>query len=178
MKVLVVIDMQHDFVDGSLGTPEAQAIVSKVRDLIASFEGTIIFTRDSHDQSYLASQEGQHLPVVHCQMGTPGWQIVEGLVEAAEGRPGMPTPIFIDKPNFGSLELLHRLEALHNTNAVESITLVGLCTDICVVSNALILKAGLGEVPLHVKANCCAGVTEESHQSALTTMRMCQCIIE
>ena len=154
MKVLVVIDMQHDFVDGSLGTPEAQAIVPKVKDVIASFEGTIIFTRDSHDQSYLASQEGQHLPVVHCQMGTPGWQIVEGLVEAAEGRPGMPTPIFIDKPNFGSLELLHRLEALHNMNAIESITLVGLCTDICVVSNALILKAGLGEVPLHVEADC------------------------
>ena len=90
----------------------------------------------------------------------------------------MPTPIFIDKPNFGSLELLHRLEALHNTNAIESITLVGLCTDICVVSNALILKAGLGGVPLHVKAGCCAGVTVESHQAALTTMRMCQCIIE
>ena len=128
MNVLVVIDMQHDFVDGSLGSPEAQAIVDTVRQKIASFDGPVIFTRDTHDTNYLESQEGKFLPVTHCVKNTEGWHIVSGLIEAAEGRPIMSPVSFIDKPNFGSLELLSRLEGMNSVNPIESITLVGLCT--------------------------------------------------
>ena len=172
-KVLVVIDMQNDFVDGALGSTQAQMIVDNVRKKIESFDGPIIFTRDTHER-----QEGKMLPVPHCVKNTEGWHIVKGLIEAAEGRPLMSPVSFIDKPNFGSFELLSRLEGMNSVNPIESITLVGLCTDICVVSNAIILKAGLPEIPVYVDSSCCAGVTEESHQAALTTMKMCQCIVE
>lgn len=177
-KVLVVIDMQKDFVDGALGSAQAQLIVDNVRNKIEDFDGPIIFTRDTHDTNYLESQEGKFLPVTHCVKNTEGWHIVPGLIEAAEGRPIMSPVSFIDKPNFGSFELLSRLEGMNSVNPIESITLVGLCTDICVVSNAIILKAGLPEIPVYVDSSCCAGVTEESHQAALTTMKMCQCIID
>ena len=177
-KVLVVIDMQNDFVDGALGSSQAQLIVDNVRKKIESFDGPIIFTRDTHDRDYLEHQEGKLLPVPHCVKNTEGWHIVKGLIEAAEGRPIMSPVSFIDKPNFGSFELLSRLEGMNSVNPIESITLVGLCTDICVVSNAIMLKAALPEVPIHVDSNCCAGVTEETHQAALTTMKMCQCIID
>ena len=178
MNVLVVIDMQHDFVDGSLGSPEAQAIVDNVRQKIASFDGPIIFTRDTHDTNYLESQEGQHLPVVHCVKDTIGWQIMDDLVEAAEERNTIYPHMIIDKPNFGSFELVTRLQGMHTAEPLESITLVGLCTDICVVSNAILLKTGLPEVPIHVDSKCCAGVTPESHEAALATMKMCQCVID
>ena len=168
MNVLVVIDMQYDFVDGSLGSPEAQAIVDNVRQKIASFDGPVIFTR----------QEGQHLPVVHCVKDTIGWQIMDDLVEAAEERNTIYPHMIIDKPNFGSFELVTRLQGMHTVEPIESITVVGLCTDICVVANALLLKTGLPEVPIHVDSKCCAGVTPESHEAALATMKMCQCIIE
>ncbi len=174
MNVLVVIDMQHDFVDGALGSSEAKAIVDNVRQKIASFDGPIIFTRDTHTTNYLESQEGQHLPVPHCVKDTAGWQIMDGLVEAAEERNTIHPHMIIDKPNFGSFELVTRLQGMHTAEPLESITLVGLCTDICVVSNAILLKAGLPEVPIHVDPNCCAGVTEESHEAALLTMRQCQ----
>ena len=178
MNVLVVIDMQHDFVDGSLGSPEAQAIVDNVRQKIASFDGPVIFTRDTHDTNYLESQEGQHLPVPHCVKDTHGWQIVDGLLETAEKRNTIHPYFIIDKPNFGSSELVTRLQGMHRVEPIESITLVGLCTDICVVSNAVLLKTGLPEVPIHVDSKCCAGVTPETHEAALTTMKMCQCIVE
>ena len=165
MNVLVVIDMQHDFVDGSLGSPEAQAIVDNVRQKIASFDGPVIFTRDTHDTNYLESQEGQHLPVMHCVKDTIGWQIMESL-------------IIIDKSNFGSSELVTRLQGMNTAEPIESITLVGVCTDVCVVSNSILLKAGLPEVPIHVDSKCCAGVTPESHEAALATMKMCQCVID
>ena len=174
MNVLVVIDMQHDFVDGALGSPQAQAIVDNVRQKIASFDGPVIFTRDTHTTNYLESQEGQHLPVPHCVKDTAGWQIMDGLVEAAEERNTIYPHMIIDKPNFGSFELVTRLQGMHTAEPLESITLVGLCTDICVVSNAILLKTGLPEVPIHVDPNCCAGVTEESHEAALLTMRQCQ----
>lgn len=177
-KVLVVIDMQNDFVDGALGSTQAQMIVDNVRKKIESFDGPIIFTRDTHGIDYLERQEGKMLPVPHCVKNTEGWHIVPGLIEAAEGRPIMSPVSFIDKPNFGSFELLSCLEGMNSVNPIESITLVGLCTDICVVSNAIILKAGLPEIPVYVDSSCCAGVTEESHQAALTTMKMCQCIID
>ena len=178
MNVLVVIDMQHDFVDGALGSPEAQAIVDNVRQKIASFDGPVIFIRDTHDNDYLESQEGQHLPVLHCLKGTDGWQIIDGLVEAAEERNTIHPHMIIDKPNFGSLELVDRLQGMNVAEPIETITIVGLCTDICVVSNAIMLKAGLPEVPIHVDSKCCAGVTPETHEAALTTMKMCQCIVE
>ena len=170
--------MQQDFVDGSLGSPQAQAIVENVRQKIESFDGPIIFTRDTHDGEYLESQEGQHLPVVHCVKDTAGWQIVDGLLETAEKRSTIHPSFIIDKPNFGSSELVTRLQGMNTAEPIESITLVRLCTDICVVSNAVLLKTGLPEVPVHIDAKCCAGVTPESHEAALTTMKMCQCIID
>ena len=174
MNVLVVIDMQHDFVDGSLGSPQAQAIVDNVRQKIASFDGPVIFTRDTHDTNYLESQEGRHLPVVHCVKDTIGWQIMESLITAVEKRNTIHPYFIIDKPNFGSSELVTRLQGMNAAEPIESITLVGVCTDVCVVSNAILLKAALPEVPIHVDAQCCAGVTEESHKAALLTMRQCQ----
>ena len=174
MNVLVVIDMQHDFVDGSLGSPQARAIVDNVRQKIVSFDGPVIFTRDTHTTDYLESQEGQHLPVVHCVKDTIGWQIMGSLITAAEKRNIIHPYFIIDKPNFGSSELVTRLQGMNAAEPIESITLVGVCTDVCVVSNAILLKAGLPEVPIHVDPNCCAGVTEESHEAALLTMRQCQ----
>ena len=176
MNVLIVIDMQHDFVDGTLGSPQAQAIVPAVREKIRTFDGLIVFTRDTHDDGYLASQEGKHLPVEHCTHGTKGWEIVDDLLAVARER-GRRVDV-LDKPNFGSLELLAHLIGMYEEEPIDTITMVGLCTDICVVSNALLVKAGLPEIPLHVDAKCCAGVTQESHEAALLTMKMCQCIVE
>lgn len=164
-KLLVVVDMQNDFVDGSLGTKEACGIVGNVLDKVkaAREEGTeIIFTRDTHEENYMSTQEGRFLPVMHCIKGTPGWEIVDSL-KPYVGK-------VIDKPTFGSTELTHYAAK----NGYTEIELVGLCTDICVVSNALLLKAALPETPVKVDASCCAGVTPESHKAALTTMQMCQ----
>ncbi len=166
MKLLLVIDMQNDFIDGALGTKEAVAIVDKVNERIckARKEGeTVWFTRDTHQANYMESQEGRHLPVPHCIEGTAGWEISPRL-DVAES-------FILDKPSFGSLELA---EAVAKVENLESIELIGLCTDICVISNALILKAKLPEIPVSVNAPCCAGVTPESHDNALAAMRMCQ----
>jgi len=171
MRYLIVVDMQTDFVSGSLGTKEAQAIVGKVADKIRAFNGKVIFTRDTHEEDYLSTQEGRNLPVEHCIKDTPGWQIVPEL-DALRTGPA------IDKPAFGSTQLACLLAEEHKKEAIESITLIGLCTDICVISNALILKAQLPEVPVSVDAACCAGVTPESHKNALGAMRMCQIQIE
>ncbi len=166
MNVLIVVDMQEDFVRGALGTAEAQAIVPRVRDIISNFEGKIIYTRDSHEQDYLTTQEGQRLPVEHCVRGSRGWQILpEVYLEGAE---------IIDKPSFGSLDLASRLQELHREEPIEKITLIGLCTDICVISNAMIIKAALPEVPVSVISEGCAGVSPESHENALAAMRVCQ----
>ena len=171
MKYLIVVDMQVDFVSGVLGTKEAQAITGRVKEKIDSFEGRVIYTRDTHEADYLSTQEGRNLPVKHCIKGTSGWQIVPEL-EALRTGPA------IDKPAFGSMQLACLLAEEHKKEAIESITLIGLCTDICVISNALILKAQLPEVPVSVDAACCAGVTPESHKNALGAMRMCQIQIE
>ena len=164
MKTLIVIDMQNDFVTGSLGTPEAQVIVPNVKKKIEEYdarEDAIIFTRDTHFDNYLETSEGQNLPVKHCIMGTHGWEIADGLeVHCAR---------YINKPTFGWTGWeTQRFEV------GDEIEIVGLCTDICVVSNALILKAMFPEVKITVDASCCAGVTPESHKAALTTMKMCQ----
>ena len=168
MELLIVVDMQKDFIDGALGTPEAQAIVPAVRSRIQQCRlagGRVIFTRDTHGPDYLQTQEGRLLPVVHCVKGTPGWQLDERL-EVADA------PV-VDKPSFGSMELVDLARQL----APEEITLVGLCTDVCVISNALLLKAGLPETPVRVDAACCAGVTPASHQNALTAMEACQVLV-
>ena len=164
-KLLIVIDMQNDFITGSLGTSQAQKIMPAVKDKIEKYRqsgGKIIFTRDTHSVNYPDTQEGQYLPIAHCIKDTEGHLIAEGL--NTEGC------VVFDKPNFGSLELA-KLVADGNYDEVE---LCGLCTDICVVSNSLILKAQIPETPVTVDAQCCAGVTEESHKAALLTMKMCQ----
>lgn len=169
-NVLVVVDMQKDFIDGALGTKEAVAIVDKVAEAVKSFDGEVVFTRDTHADNYLETQEGRNLPVPHCIKGTDGWQLDRKL--AALRADNMKV---FDKPTFGSTELAEYLKA---ETGLESITLVGLCTDICVISNALLLKAYLPEVPIRVIAGCCAGVTPESHKNALAAMKMCQIQIE
>lgn len=160
-KTLIVVDMQKDFIDGSLGTKEAQAIVEKVKKKIVLYQKNgyeIIFTKDTHQMDYLDTNEGKHLPVEHCIEGTEGWELAEGLeVEGA---------IYINKASFGYLNW--------KKYDLQDVELIGLCTDICVVSNALIIKAIYPEIPVRVDASCCAGVTPESHKAALTTMKMCQ----
>ena len=167
-KILLVIDMQKDFIDGSLGTKEAQTIVDRVAEEIGKYPAENVFaTRDTHPANYLDTQEGRHLPVVHCVKGTPGWELNEKIAAA------LGSAEVIDKPTFGSVVLAEKIKALAEKEELE-ITLVGLCTDICVVSNALLVKAFLPETPVKVLADCCAGVTPESHKAALETMKMCQ----
>ena len=164
MKTLIVVDMQNDFIDGSLGTKEAQAIVPNVKKKIQEYKNCgdeIIFTRDTHQSDYLDTPEGKKLPVVHCIEGTKGWQIADGLeVEGCT---------YIDKPTFGWTHW--------NERTFQEIEMVGLCTDICVVSNALILKATFPSVEITVDASCCAGVTPQTHLAALETMKMCQILV-
>ena len=166
--ILVVVDMQNDFITGALGTPEAQSIVSRVKARIEDFTGDIYFTRDTHHGDYLDTQEGRNLPVSHCIEETDGWEICDALQPYAADAP------IIDKPTFGSIELAEALQEINLEDPVKSVTLIGLCTDICVISNARIAKAALPEVPVIVDASCCAGVTPESHRTALAAMKMCQ----
>ena len=165
--ILIVVDMQNDFIDGSLGTKEAVAIVPKVREKIQQFNGTVLFTRDTHGPNYLQTQEGRNLPVEHCIKGTEGWEISLELDALRKTEP-------IDKVTFGSSELGFKLAEMNAEEPIGCITLVGLCTDICVISNAMIVKAFLPEVPVRVDAACCAGVTPESHENALAAMKCCQ----
>lgn len=161
-KLLVVVDMQNDFIDGSLGTKEAKAIVDKVVDYVDKFDGDIIFTLDTHTEDYLNTQEGKKLPVRHCIQFTNGWNITNKLAPYANWT--------VKKPTFGSTKLVEIIDA----EEYDTIELCGLCTDICVVSNALLLKANFPEASISVHKNLCAGVTPESHEAALTTMKMCQ----
>ena len=169
-KILVVIDMQNDFIDGALGTPEAVAIVENVKAKILSYPKENVFaTRDTHHQYYMDTQEGRNLPVPHCIRGTDGWQIRPEIAELI-----FPDHV-VDKPTFGSTQLAKLMEVLERReeDGIE-IELVGLCTDICVVSNALLLKASMPETPISCDASCCAGVTPAKHEAALETMRSCQ----
>ncbi|MBQ4517004.1 MAG: cysteine hydrolase [Clostridia bacterium] len=168
-KLLIVVDMQKDFVDGALGTPEAAAIVNNVVNKIESFDGDIIVTYDTHPEHYMETQEGKNLPVSHCIKGTAGWEL-DSKVESVLGKKKYKA---IEKPTFGSTELPLYIKEKYNPNEME-IELIGLCTDICVVSNALLLKANFPETKIRVDAGCCAGVTPESHRAALATMKMCQ----
>ena len=167
-KALVVVDMQNDFITGSLGTPEAEAILPKVVQKIqrASEQGVCIYcTRDTHGEDYLSTQEGKHLPVPHCIQGTWGHALAEPI-QAVLPRDA----VIVDKPSFGSPDLVRML----TEQSFSDIELVGLCTDICVLSNAILLKAYLTETPICVDASCCAGVTLQSHENALEAMKMCQ----
>ena len=171
-KILLVIDMQNDFIDGALGTHEAEAIVDRVVDEIRKYPtNDIMATRDTHTEDYLNTQEGKNLPVVHCVKGTTGWALNPKISAALGGA------LIMDKPTFGSRELAERLTQMAQAEELD-ITLVGLCTDICVVSNALLIKAFLPETPVRVIAACCAGVTPESHRAALDTMKACQIQIQ
>ena len=166
-KTLIVVDMQHDFVDGVLGTPEAKAIVGNVKNKIEQYYKNgdqIIFTRDTHFSDYMSTQEGKNLPVLHCIKDSNGWELCEELKPYAN--------IVVDKITFGSIELPKLLESYNEP--IEKIELCGLCTDICVISNAFLLKAAFPEVPLTVDSACCAGVTLESHNNALNAMKAIQ----
>lgn len=169
-RYLIVIDMQNDFIHGSLGTKEAGAIVSKVAAKIESFAGTVIFTKDTHDKEYLTTQEGEKLPVKHCLTGTDGWELDEEIKRLQCQK---NTRVF-EKNTFGSIALAEYLTAENEKEQIKEIELVGVCTDICVISNALILKAFLPETIISVDSSCCAGVTKESHEQALKAMEMCQ----
>lgn len=168
-KVLIVVDMQNDFINGSLGTKEAAAIVTKVFRKISSFDGDVYFTRDTHPKDYLQTSEGKHLPVQHCIKGTDGWRFESGI-EKLYLESGHEA---IEKNTFGAKDLPAVL-AENYPAGMESIELCGLCTDICVISNALLLKAFFPETEILVDSSCCAGVTPASHVNALGAMKMCQ----
>ena len=163
-KVLVVIDMQNDFIDGALGTKEAQAMLPRLEAKLAREDALLVFTQDTHGADYLETQEGKNLPVPHCIKPEKGWEIVPSQ------KPCVEKAAVVEKPTFGSLELPKVIAGLEP----DAIELVGLCTDICVIANAMILKAAFPEVPVSVDASCCAGVTPESHENALKAMKMCQ----
>ncbi len=169
MKLLVVVDMQNDFIDGALGTKEAVAIVPAVQKKIAEYRSRgdrVVFTRDTHQKNYLNTQEGRNLPVEHCIEGSRGWQISSAL-DVADS-------VVINKPTFGSLQLAEYAACLPE---LEEIEVVGLCTDICVISNALVLKTRLPEVPVSCDSSACAGVSPQSHENALSAMKACQIAI-
>lgn len=166
MKVLIVVDMQNDFIDGSLGSTEAKKIVPNVINKIKEYEDTnqlIYYTKDTHFNDYLQTPEGKKLPVEHCIKGTDGWNIPKDILRNNDN--------VIEKYTFGSVDLFEELKKINN---LESIELIGLCTDICVVSNALLAKAYFPNIQIIVDSTCCAGVTPESHNKAIDTMKMCQ----
>ena len=168
-KFLIVVDMQNDFVDGALGTAEAQAIVGNVINEIENFDGEIIATYDTHFENYLETAEGKKLPVEHCIKGTDGWQINADVKKALDKK-GFTA---IEKLTFGATDLPNIIAQKADGEDV-AIELIGLCTDICVVSNALLVKANFREMPICVKENCCAGVTPDLHNAAIATMKSCQ----
>ncbi len=171
-KILVVVDMQNDFIDGALGTNEAQQIISDSAEKIKSFSGKIFVTLDTHYDNYMTTSEGKNLPVPHCIKGTNGWKLNDKISAALKDK----DYTLVEKNTFGSSEL-PKLISQYADKDDFSIEIIGLCTDICVVSNALILKANFCENEISIDSNCCAGVTPKTHHSALETMKMCQIII-
>ncbi len=169
-KILIVIDMQNDFIDGALGTKEAVEVVPNVIQKIKSFQGTIVLTQDTHETNYLDTQEGKNLPVEHCIDGSYGWELQKDIKILMKEK-----KLSVYKKNtFGSKDLVHELVELSKEEIIEEIQLVGLCTDICVISNALTIKVFLPETRIVVDESCCAGVTPESHKNALGAMKVCQ----
>lgn len=173
MKILIVVDMQNDFIYGSLKNDNGKLIVDKIANKIDSFFGEIIFTRDTHFNNYLETNEGKYLPIKHCIKNTNGWEIIDELEDFTTDKK------IIDKPSFGSLELAAYLQNLDKQlkeqfDCIESIELCGVCTDICVISNAIILKATFPEIDIIVDSTCCAGTSCEAHNCALESMKSCQ----
>jgi len=166
-KIIVVVDMQNDFIDGSLGTKEAREMLPRLKEKLekeaAKESVELVFTMDTHGEDYLNTQEGKKLPVKHCIKGSKGWEITPELDEFVKKARAV-----VEKPAFGSMDLPKVL------SEAEEVELVGLCTDICVISNALLIKAAYPEMPVSVDASCCAGVTPDSHKNALSAMKMCQ----
>lgn len=169
--ILIVIDMQRDFTTGALANADAVAIIEGIREKIASFSGRVIFTRDTHGENYLSTMEGKNLPVPHCIAGTAGHEIEPALLLSAQNNPNVTVEI-LDKPNFGAGTRLY--EMIAEGEAPGKIFFCGTCTDICVVSNALILKSLLPEVPMAVCGGLCAGLSPEKHAAALSVMESCQ----
>lgn len=170
-KVLVIVDMQHDFITGPLGNDECRAVVPKIADLLKTRDyDRVIFTMDTHGQNYLDTQEGKNLPVTHCIENTPGWKLVSEIADSV--KPGTKIAV-IKKQSFGSLDLGDCLKGLAKAGKME-IDFVGVCTGICVISNVMIAKAAVPETPINVLAECCACVTPKSHENALEAMRLCQ----
>ena len=167
MNYLIVVDTQNDFISMALGTKEAISILPRVKERIEAFAGKVLYTRDTHGEDYFETQEGKKLPVLHCVTGTPGWEIESSLK-------GLRCDGIFDKPTFGSTALADYLVEENAKEQVESVTLIGLCTDICVISNAMLIKASLPECEVTVDSTCCAGVTPESHTRALGAMTACQ----
>ena len=183
MELLIVVDMQNDFIDGSLGTPEARKIVPNVVEKIKSVTGSdvvVMATKDTHQSNYFQTREGHALPVAHCIEGTAGWSIND-QVSSALKTPGLrllslPDVVAgrINKVTFGSIEMMKHVQELSQQHTITKVTLIGLCTDICVISNAMLMQTALPEAQIVVDAKCCAGVTPESHLTALSAMRSCQ----
>lgn len=167
---LIVIDMQNDFVSGSLGTEDAKKIAERVISKVKNFKGNVIFTLDTHGEDYMETQEGKLLPVRHCIEGSEGWHLIRELDEVQKEK-GFPV---YRKNTFASRKLAEDLYDINSKHPIKSIEIIGLCTDICVVSNALMIKGFLPEVPIKVDSTCCAGVTTERHEAALKTMESCQ----
>lgn len=176
-RILVVVDMQKDFVDGVLGSKEAVAIVPNIVKKIKSFDGFFAVTYDTHTKEYLDTQEGKNLPVAHCVKWSDGWQLTQPVSDALDERKELVYRSFY-KPTFGSIELARWLQNQDKEKIINEIVLVGLCTDICVISNAMLIKAFLPEIKVTVDASCCAGVTPDSHNNALAAMKMCQINVE
>lgn len=166
MKILVVVDIQNDFVDGRLGTKEAMKIIPYVKEKIENFDGEVVYTMDTHDENYLHTQEGRNLPLKHCIKGTYGWEIKEGVYKEN-------CKIF-EKPSFGSVDLVEYIKSINEKEKIESIEFIGICTDICVVTNVMMIKGHFPEIELIVDSKACAGVSPQSHNNALETMKMCQ----
>ncbi|HSK69027.1 MAG TPA: isochorismatase family cysteine hydrolase [Candidatus Limnocylindria bacterium] len=165
-SVLIVVDMQNDFISGALGTPEAREMLPRAVEKVRSFQGPVLFTRDTHPEHYLKTREGRALPVVHCVRDTRGWEIHPDLEALRVTEP-------MDKPGFGALALGDALQALDRQERVASVTLIGLCTDVCVISDAIIARAALPEAEVTVDADCVAGLTPQGHRTALLAMQAC-----
>lgn len=167
-NILVVVDIQNDFVDGALGSKEALAIIDRACEKIKAFDGDIFVTLDTHGEDYMNTQEGKKLPVPHCIKGTDGWRLNADIEKALEGK----NVTIIEKPTFGSQKLAELISEKYKNEAL-SVELIGICTDICVISNALTIRAHNTECEITVDSSCCAGVSPELHEAALTVMKSC-----
>ena len=172
-KYLLVVDVQNDFVTGSLGSEDAQAVLDNICNKVENFDGVVLFTRDTHKKDYLETQEGKYLPIEHCIEGTEGWELIDRLKNYAR----LHESVIYDKPSFGNIYMASDIKSLSKLNNIESIELIGLDTDICVISNALIIKASVPELPVYVDPSCCAGSTRERHDEAIDIMKSCQIIM-